>query len=71
MAIFTSVANHLKCRNYFESVLGFRLVEKYPDESVADFNEDVEGFVITQVIQQRHLYPMWMVMVYFADVQIV
>ncbi len=48
MAIFTSVANHLKCRNYFESVLGFRLVEKYPDESVADFNEDVEGFVITQ-----------------------
>ena len=44
MAIFTSVANYLKCRNYFESVLGFKLIEKYPDESQSDFEDDTEGF---------------------------
>ena len=44
MAIFTIVANYLKCRYYFESVLGFRLIEKYPDESDEDFNNDIADF---------------------------
>ena len=48
MAIFTSVANYLKCRNYFESVLGFKLVDKYPDESIEDYNSDIDGFETTE-----------------------
>lgn len=44
MAIFTSVANYLKCRYYFESVLGFKLIEKYPDESQNDYEADIAGF---------------------------
>lgn len=44
MAIFTSVANYLKCRNYFESVLGFRLADKYNDESQSDYDYDINGF---------------------------
>lgn len=47
MAIFTSIANYLKCRNYFESVLGFKLVDKYPDESIEDYNSDIKGFETT------------------------
>lgn len=47
MAIFTSVANYLKCRYYFESVLGFRLIDKYPDESQSDYENDISGFTVT------------------------
>lgn len=46
MAIFTGVANYLKCRYYFESVLGFKLVEKYPDETQEDWEADISGFRI-------------------------
>ena len=37
MAIFTNTANYLKCRNYFENVLGFKVIT--PEQYEAKYNE--------------------------------